>query len=106
MSEKIIELLMNMEREIGEIKATGVSTLEQAKKTNGRVTCLEESNLKLSNIVSRHNGVLLKWEECETEDKRDNKQLKKRVYWALGIALLVYIFKDIPQLTGFLTKLI
>ena len=97
---------MDIKGEIGEMKATGITTLEGVKKTNGRVTCLEESNLKLSNIVSRHNGILLKWEEVSEEATRDNKKLIRRVGWVTLVGLLVYIFRDLPQITSFLTKII
>lgn len=104
MSEEIIKILMNMEREIGEIKATGLTTLAQATKTNGRVTCLEESNIKLSNILSRHDNQLTKIDEIDTVKNKDDKLLIRRVSWILGIGLLLYIFKDIPQITSFLFK--
>ncbi len=68
MSNDILQILLNIERELGEIKSTGVTTLEQATKTNGRVTSLEDTHRELARIVSRHNGVLLKWEK-NTEDK-------------------------------------
>ena len=113
MSEEILKLLMSMERDIGEIKATGLSTLAQATKTNGRVTCLEESNRELSKIVSRHNGVLLKWEQNE----EDSKQLRlertrafismmPKALWVLLAIGLFFIFEDFPNIIDFLKALI
>lgn len=112
MSEQIVEILMKMEREIGEIKATGISTLEQAKKTNGRVTCLESTHAELAKLVSRHNGIIIKWEESEECKKEDIREFKKRgwvlvekVIWAAVGAMIIWFFKDIPLITNFIQKI-
>ncbi len=112
MSEQIVEILMKMEREIGEIKATGISTLEQAKKTNGRVTCLEGTHAELAKIVSRHNGILIKWEQCEQEQKQNSKELRtkgwallEKIIWGAIGAGLLYIFKDVPAIINFIQQL-
>jgi ribosome-binding ATPase YchF (GTP1/OBG family) len=106
MSEEIIKILMNIERELAEVKTTGLSTLAQATKTNGRVHCLEESNSKLSNIVSRHNGILLKWEENEENVKKDYRLLTRKLVWIVAGAFLIYVFRDLPAITGFITHLL
>ena len=106
MSEQIIEILMKIERELGEVKATGLTTLEQAKKTNGRVTCLEGIQSEQAKMLSRHNGVLIKWEENEETSKKDYRILTRRMVWIVGIALLIYIFRDLPQITNIFYKII
>ena len=106
MSEQIIEILMKIERELGEVKTTGLTTLEQAKKTNGRVTCLEGIQAEQARMLSRHNGVLLKWEENEETSKKEYRLLTRKLVWIVGGAFLIYVFRDLPAITGFITHLL
>lgn len=77
MSDEILKVLLDMKSEISEVKTTGLATLEQAKKTNGRVTSLEVSNLNLSNLVSRHNGEILKAQQERKKELEDRERIEE-----------------------------
>jgi len=75
--ESVAEHLFNISADIGEIKANGVATLTEARRTNGRVTKLEEVVVelkeavgKISLLISRHNGDLLKHEQIHDDIER------------------------------------
>lgn len=113
MNEEMLKLLMSIERELGEIKATGLSTLAQATKTNGRVTCLEKTNEELSKIVSRHNGVLMKWEKNEEGAKELKLEKSKqwisfqgKAIWVVIAIILAYLLGDYPQVLDFIKNIV
>lgn len=101
MTDEVLKILIEMKGEISEIKATGIATLNQATRTNGRVTVLEKSNEELSKLVSRHNGELLriaKMEEERREQIKENGKQRNNLYF-------FFIEKIVLILTGlFLAK--
>lgn len=73
----------DVKAEISEVKATGLATLAQAKKTNGRVDQAEDNISRIQTVLA-----VLKRDEQRDQDDADEERTRASARLSVRIALV------------------
>lgn len=115
MEEKLLDNVIEIKEQIGEIHGTMNAVLVQVEKTNGRVTLSEKTVSELAKICSQNSGQLIAiWDRLEKE-KGQKEESEKRIrsfLWRNGeriiflIILLTVSFLGNPVLANTVNNII